>query len=64
VDGVDKKVTIKEVAQPKRNTSRKTQTLIQPNKPRVSKNVSSGEQNIVHVVTAETADTIDKLAQH
>lgn len=58
VGGAEKKVTIKEAVHTKRNTSRTIQTADTPDKPRVSKNTSSGQQRIAPVDTVETEDTI------
>ena len=58
VGGAEKKVTIKEAVRLKRNTSRIIQTADTPDKPRVSKNTSSGQQRIAPVDTVETEDTI------
>ena len=58
VGGAEKKVTIKEAVRLKRNTSRTIQTADTPDKPRVSKNTSSGQQRIAPVDTVETEGTI------
>ena len=58
VGGAEKKVTIKEAVHTKRNTSRTIQTADTPEKPRVSKNTSSGQQRIAPVDTVETEGTI------
>ena len=58
MDGVEKKVTIKEAVHTKRNTSKTIQRAGKPEKPRVPKNTSSGRQSIVHVVIAEPEGTI------
>ena len=58
VGGAEKKVTIKEEVHTKRNTSKTIQTADTPDKPRVSRNTSSGQQRIAPVDTVETEGTI------